>query len=168
MSNRLKNTESHTNHVSSSSPLKIARRHMGPASTPCIEAALSRAPSPDRAGRSECQAERSLPRPNKPTQNELNRQTNLETAPIHENDDFLPSMMTVGVGLFICSAALWVFAFCFLIFAPIGQSSVPATTWIEALRTQDHHYKYLFPLQFTLGLVFVIVNWGGLKIFRHS
>lgn len=38
------------------------------------------------------------------------------------------------------------------------------------LRTiaRDEYYKYLVPLLIPAGLVFVIINWGGLHYFRHA
>ncbi|GAA96271.1 uncharacterized protein L969DRAFT_14466 [Mixia osmundae IAM 14324] len=32
----------------------------------------------------------------------------------------------------------------------------------------DEHYKYLVPLLVPVGLVFVILNWGGFKNYRHA
>ena len=33
---------------------------------------------------------------------------------------------------------------------------------------RDEHYKYFIPSCIPAGLVFVIVNWGGLHYFRHA
>ncbi|GAA5894949.1 hypothetical protein JCM6882_008251 [Rhodosporidiobolus microsporus] len=44
------------------------------------------------------------------------------------------------------------------------------TSGLEILDTlaQDTYYKYLVVLLVPVSVCFVIVNWWGLKIFRHS
>ncbi|EGG01357.1 uncharacterized protein MELLADRAFT_111071 [Melampsora larici-populina 98AG31] len=148
----------------------LTHRHIGPASTPFIDASLSRSASPDRTAQKRLSSGDNLtlqpdeiydktegpPRSGDIHQEQVSNEPS-QAAP-------LPSMMTVGILLLITSATLWIFGFCILLTPPNGRSSSSSSStsnWIEKFST-DNHYKYLFPLQFTLGLVFVIVNWGGL------
>ncbi|KAH9824195.1 hypothetical protein DFH28DRAFT_944806 [Melampsora americana] len=154
----------------------LTHRHIGPASTPSIDASLSRSTSPDRDFRNQISSgnHSTLHEPKKINETiehpSSHKSGELHQAHIFENTlqtEPIPSMMTVGVSLLITSAILWIFGFWILFTHPNPRESASTSNWIKTLAS-DNYYKYLFPLQFTLGLVFVIVNWGGLKIFRHS
>jgi hypothetical protein len=94
------------------------------------------------------------------------------------------SMMMSGILLFVSSSLLWIIGIPILLFDLdnftnnlgdnnpdyyLTNSSVLG--WLDWLLIKifcDQHYKYFITLQITFGLVFVVINWGGLKIFRHS
>ncbi|KAA1069607.1 hypothetical protein PGT21_029442 [Puccinia graminis f. sp. tritici] len=94
------------------------------------------------------------------------------------------SMMIWGLLIFFCSSFLWIIGIPLILFdlenfgdhlhisnqldSPSNSSSSAWVKWILVKILDDHHYKFFIPLQITFGLVFVIINWGGLKIFRHS
>ncbi|GAA6029702.1 hypothetical protein JCM8097_001009 [Rhodosporidiobolus ruineniae] len=50
----------------------------------------------------------------------------------------------------------------------IGPYTQPSGVWILDALAKDTYYKYLVVLLVPVTVCFVIVNWWGLKIFRHS
>ncbi|GAA5971949.1 hypothetical protein JCM11641_001582 [Rhodosporidiobolus odoratus] len=50
----------------------------------------------------------------------------------------------------------------------IGPLSAPTGNWFLDMLAAGIHYKYLVVLFVPLTVCFVIVNWWGLKIFRHA
>jgi hypothetical protein len=38
---------------------------------------------------------------------------------------------------------------------------------LDACRN-DHFYVYLVPMILPVGLIFIVLNWMGLKLFRHN
>jgi len=94
------------------------------------------------------------------------------------------SMMISGILIFISSSLLWIIGIPLILFDldSFGDTINDANDYVDPTKSSvsgwlkwllikildDQHYKYFLPLQITFGLVFVIINWGGLKIFRHS
>lgn len=94
------------------------------------------------------------------------------------------SMMISGILIFVSSSLLWIIGIPLILFDldsfsdkindandDIDPTKSSVSVWLKWLLIKildDQHYKYFLPLQITFGLVFVIINWGGLKIFRHS
>ncbi|KNF00680.1 hypothetical protein PSTG_06093 [Puccinia striiformis f. sp. tritici PST-78] len=93
------------------------------------------------------------------------------------------SMMLWGIFILSCSSFLWIIGIPLILFdldslsfnqdnsTQHYKNSYTFMGWFKWLLIKildDQHYKFFIPLQITLGLIFVIINWGGLKIFRHS
>lgn len=106
--------------------------------------------------------------------------------PLHQVPRSGDSTIFLGVLMLICSCLLAILGIPWVLFdfeGPIRRLKA-SNELID--HHQDHHpiryrlnqlliqilsdqlYKFLIPLQLTLGSIFVIINWGGLKIFRHS
>ncbi|KAI7947946.1 hypothetical protein MJO28_009854 [Puccinia striiformis f. sp. tritici] len=93
------------------------------------------------------------------------------------------SMMLWGIFILSCSSFLWIIGIPLILFdldslsfnqdnsTQHYKNSYTFMGWFKWLLIKildNQHYKFFIPLQITLGLIFVIINWGGLKIFRHS
>ncbi|KAM0788717.1 hypothetical protein ACM66B_002810 [Microbotryomycetes sp. NB124-2] len=70
-----------------------------------------------------------------------------------------------GVALVTASALCFVLGFWSMAVGPFVK---PQGVWLLDVTSRDTHYKYLFILLVPVTLYAVIINWWGLKIFRHA
>ncbi|GAA5841167.1 hypothetical protein JCM9279_000563 [Rhodotorula babjevae] len=82
-----------------------------------------------------------------------------------EEDDDGAAMLRCGIALIAGSATCFALGLWSMLIGPLC-----APTGIQLLDAlvQDTHYKYLVVLLVPVTVCFVIVNWWGLKIFRHA
>ncbi|KPV77380.1 uncharacterized protein RHOBADRAFT_64476 [Rhodotorula graminis WP1] len=74
-------------------------------------------------------------------------------------------MLRCGVALVVASASCFALGLWSMLVGPLcGPTGI---TVLDAL-VHDTHYKYLVVLLVPVTVCFVIVNWWGLKIFRHA
>ncbi|KAK4056551.1 hypothetical protein OIO90_002399 [Microbotryomycetes sp. JL221] len=70
-----------------------------------------------------------------------------------------------GVTLVAVSMACFILGFWSI---AVGPFLSPQGNWLLDKMSKDTHYKYLFILLVPVTLYAVIINWWGLKIFRHA
>ncbi|BGP47110.1 hypothetical protein JCM10450v2_002962 [Rhodotorula kratochvilovae] len=74
-------------------------------------------------------------------------------------------MLRWGIALVSCSAAALFLGLWSMLLGPL---CAPSGILVLDALVQDTHYKYLVVLLVPVTTCFVIVNWWGLKIFRHA
>ncbi|BGP39005.1 hypothetical protein JCM10449v2_002943 [Rhodotorula kratochvilovae] len=82
-----------------------------------------------------------------------------------DDDDDGAAMLRWGIALVACSAVALFLGLWSMLLRPL---CAPSGIWVLDALVQDTHYKYLVVLLVPVTTCFVIVNWWGLKIFRHA